>query len=97
MVAPQHDRSGPSTTRLYVFAAIAAGAVVIGFVVDTWGLESPVSIPELPAWLTPLALVWFLTKTWRRDRRAFRQIVLTGAATALAFGAGLAMVAAATL
>lgn len=97
VVSSQEGGTGPSARRLSVVAAIAVVAVVIGFVADTWGLESPVSLPELPWWLSPLTLLVLLGRTWRRDRPAFRQIALTGTAVAVLFGAGLAMVAAATL
>ncbi len=83
--------------RVYVIGAVAAVVVVIGFVVDTWELESPISLPDVPGWFGPLALVVCLVETFRRDRARFRHLVLTLMAVAVMFGAGLALVAAATL
>jgi len=80
-------------------ATVAAVAIVVGFVVDTWELESPVSLslPDPPGWVSAFGLVLFLVVTFRRDRDSFKHVVLTGAAVSVFFAAGLALVAAASL
>jgi len=94
---PKRDDARPPTLRLYAMAAVAAVAIVVGFVVDTWELESPVSLPDVPGWVRAFSLVLFLVVTFKRDRDSSKHVVLTGAALAVLFAAGLALVAAATL
>ena len=87
----------PSTMRLCVVATLVGVTIVVGFAIDTWKLESPVSLPAVPGWLGPLALVVFVLQTFKRDRRSFKHLLLTAFAVAVAFASGLGLVALAAL